>query len=81
MSIEFPGDDKRCDWCDKLGVPYEYKGLTFSGLCSTDEGKLCPGCRDTYCDNRNDERAADYYGLTVDNLRKHGRPITPRLPR
>lgn len=52
MSFENPGDDKRCDWCNKPGVPYTYKGLEFSGLCSTDEGKLCPLCRDHYLDQR-----------------------------
>ncbi len=50
MSLENPGDDIRCDWCDRPGTPYTYHGQTFSGLCSTEDGKLCKGCRDIYLD-------------------------------
>ena len=81
MSHEFPGDDKRCDWCDTPGIPYDYNGMTFSGLCSTDEGKLCPSCRDRYCDRRNVERAADWFGVSVESIQKFGTPVTPIDPR
>ena len=46
MSFAQPGDDKRCDHCDRPGEPYEYRGQRFSGLCSYEGEKLCPGCRD-----------------------------------
>lgn len=46
MSIEFPGDDKRCDWCDTPARPYEYRGRKFSGLTAFKGDKLCPACRD-----------------------------------
>jgi hypothetical protein len=44
MSFESPGDDKRCDHCDVLGVPYEYQGRTFSGLSPNLGDRLCSRC-------------------------------------
>jgi hypothetical protein len=44
MSFENPGDDIRCDHCNTLGVPYEYKGRTFSGLSANRGDKLCSRC-------------------------------------
>lgn len=44
MSHEHPGDGLRCDHCDQPGIPYEYKGRTFSGLISNQGEKLCPRC-------------------------------------
>lgn len=35
-----------CDWCGTPGVPYEYNGAEFSGLCSYEGEQLCPKCRD-----------------------------------
>lgn len=37
---------KRCTWCHRPGVPYEYKGITFDGLCAYRGERLCPACRD-----------------------------------
>jgi len=36
----------RCTWCHRPGVPYEYKGQTFSGLCAFKGARLCQACRD-----------------------------------
>lgn len=47
MSLEAPGDDKRCDHCDRPGVPYRYHGKRFSGLTSNKGEKLCPTCLDS----------------------------------
>lgn len=44
MSLAYPGDDIRCDWCDRPGEPFEYKGHTFSGLCPCEGDKLCLVC-------------------------------------
>ena len=46
MSIENPGDGLRCDHCNRAGVPYEYKGLTFCGLSANRGQRLCPACLD-----------------------------------
>lgn len=46
MSFENPGDNIRCDHCDTPGIPYEYNGLTFSGLTAWHGERLCPRCRD-----------------------------------
>jgi hypothetical protein len=35
-----------CTFCHRLGVPYEYRGRTFSGLCAYRGDRLCPACRD-----------------------------------
>jgi hypothetical protein len=36
----------RCTWCHRPGVPYEYHGQAFSGLCAYRGDRLCPSCRD-----------------------------------
>lgn len=36
----------RCTWCDRPGVPYEYHGQWFDGLCAYKGDRLCPSCRD-----------------------------------
>lgn len=49
MSIEVPGDNILCDWCNRRGVPYEYKGQQFSGLIPNRGSRLCrPCCDDNY---------------------------------
>jgi hypothetical protein len=52
VSFETPGDDIRCDHCNQPGKPYTYKDIQFSGLCPTEDGKLCRGCRDAYLDRK-----------------------------
>jgi hypothetical protein len=44
MSLENPGDNRCCDHCDQPGVPYEYKGKTFSGLVANRGERLCRRC-------------------------------------
>lgn len=44
MSFENPGDNIRCDHCNRPGVPYEYRGITFSGLHANQGDRLCPDC-------------------------------------
>lgn len=46
MSFECPGDDKRCDHCNRPGLPYEYKGRIFSGLTANRGDRVCPWCLD-----------------------------------
>ena len=46
MSHEFPGDGVRCDHCDTLGIPYTYRGRTFSGLTPNRGERLCSRCLD-----------------------------------
>lgn len=58
MSHENPGDNLRCDWCDRPGQPYEYKGVTFSGLTACEGDRLCPRCRDRYLDREVTEAVA-----------------------
>jgi uncharacterized protein CbrC (UPF0167 family) len=36
----------RCTHCHRPGVPYQYRGQTFSGLCAFEGERLCPACRD-----------------------------------
>lgn len=43
MSYENPGDGVRCDHCNQPGVPYTYKGRTFSGLVANRGERLCRG--------------------------------------
>ena len=50
-----------CDWCERPGVPYEYKGQIFDGLCPFKGDKLCPSCRDA----RDDAEGVDI--LVVDD--------------
>jgi len=64
VSFENPGDNKRCDHCNAPGVPYEYRGKTFSGLTACEGDKLCPRCRDAYLDQANGE-ARDRAGVSV----------------
>ena len=52
VSHECPGDGVRCDWCDRPGQPYEYRGLTFSGLTACEGDQLCRPCRDSYLDQK-----------------------------
>jgi hypothetical protein len=52
MSFEHPGDDKRCDHCDRPGKSYEYSGQTFSGLFANEGEKLCPACLDRAVDQQ-----------------------------
>jgi uncharacterized protein CbrC (UPF0167 family) len=46
MSYQRPADDKRCDHCDRPGIPYTYRGQTFSGLTPNLGERLCPSCLD-----------------------------------
>jgi hypothetical protein len=46
MSIETPGDNKRCDHCNAPGQPYEYRGQKFSGLIARKGERLCRPCCD-----------------------------------
>lgn len=39
-----------CTSCHRAGVPYEYKGITFSGLCARKGERLCHPCRDAAMD-------------------------------
>lgn len=39
-----------CTWCHRPGVPYDYKGQHFSGLCSFKGDRLCHFCRDARMD-------------------------------
>ena len=49
MSIEKPGQDSNCDWCNRPGVPYTYKGQQFDGLIANRGFRLCrPCCDDNY---------------------------------
>ena len=50
-----------CDWCERPGVPYEYKGQIFDGFCPFKGDKLCPSCRDA----RDDAEGVDI--LVVDD--------------
>jgi hypothetical protein len=52
VSLESPGDNIRCDWCNLRGVPYEYRGMPFSGLTACEGERLCPACRDKYVDEK-----------------------------
>jgi len=36
----------RCTSCHRPGVPYEYHGQAFDGLCAYHGDRLCPVCRD-----------------------------------
>lgn len=36
----------RCTGCGRPGVPYEYRGCQFDGLCAYWGDRLCPPCRD-----------------------------------
>ncbi|MBF6333659.1 hypothetical protein [Nocardia transvalensis] len=80
MSIETPGDDKRCDHCDAPGIPYEYKGRQFSGLTANRGERLCPRCSEWVCQRDTEEACARHYGMSVADLREFGLPITPQLP-
>lgn len=40
----------RCTSCHRPGVPYEYHGITFDGLCAYRGERLCPVCRDARMD-------------------------------
>lgn len=40
----------RCTSCHRPGVPYEYKGQQFDGLCAYHGERLCPACRDARMD-------------------------------
>jgi hypothetical protein len=64
MSFTNPGDGKRCDWCDTPGIPYEYKGVTLSGLCACEGDHLCPRCRDIYLDQKVED-ARELTGVSV----------------
>ena len=55
-----------CTWCHRPGVPYDYKGQHFSGLCARKGERLCHPCRDA---------AMDAEG--VDILVVDGRPQIP----
>ena len=33
-----------CTGCGRRGVPYEYRGLVFGGLCAYRGERLCPAC-------------------------------------
>ena len=55
MSLEHPGDDRRCDWCDRPGVPYTYHEQAFSGLCPCEGERLCPTCVEEYLRRKRDE--------------------------
>lgn len=39
-----------CTACEQPGVPYEYQGKTFDGLCAFKGERLCPPCRDALMD-------------------------------
>ena len=39
-----------CTSCGKPGIPYEYKGQVFDGLCAYHGDRLCPACRDARMD-------------------------------
>lgn len=36
----------QCTGCGRPGVPYEYRGQVFDGLCAYRGDRLCPACRD-----------------------------------
>jgi len=44
MSHEHPGDDVRCDHCNRTGEPYTYQGKEFSGLHPNRGEQLCSDC-------------------------------------
>jgi hypothetical protein len=46
VSFEDPGDGRLCDHCNRPGVPYEYRGETFSGLTANRGEWLCRRCLD-----------------------------------
>lgn len=56
MSFETPGDGIRCDHCNAKGHPYEYRGITFSGLTPNRGEQLCSQCLD---------RAVDTDGVNI----------------
>ncbi len=79
MSFETPGDNVRCDHCNTPGIPYEYRGRTFSGLTACEGDRLCPGCRDAYLDRKSNEPvgwarvpARDYVSPIAANYRDPG---------
>jgi hypothetical protein len=41
---------KRCFHCHRLGVPYEYRGITFDGLIARKGERLCSACADRACE-------------------------------
>lgn len=55
VSHECPGDNLRCDWCNRPGEPYEYRGQAFSGLTACEGDRLCPACRDQYLEQKANE--------------------------
>jgi len=50
MSIEHPGDNVACDYCNTPGKPYTYRGHDYSGLTAYKHSRLCPPCRDRRMD-------------------------------
>ncbi len=76
MSFEYPGDGKRCDHCNAFGEPYEYKGQQCSGLFANRGERLCSRCNEWACQRDNEEADAAHYGMTVEDIREFGVPIS-----